>query len=268
MKFLKGVLIVLMAFSLAKPTAQLNKEELNILWSLVSDTIKFEISDSLYQYLEDTNYDTLVSELERNDSSVLDNKLFNPFFCLRIGEYFKSNFVNTSQYSIAKQKSCYFFRRAADLIDVQNLNQNPKLLKQQYWLLKYASTERCNTFNIGYSEKRLTISKALKDTTKICDDFIQIARKYKQRTDVTSAKKYLDSAYYYYYALKPSLAKEELSFSLFVTNGEFLLFERDYENAYILFQNALKVAQKLCRENPESKKYVRNEFKATRNLSS
>ena len=154
-----------MAFCLSKPNAQ---DNLDSLWAVWNDTAKYELSDSFYQYLTETSYDTLVLELERKDSSHFVQILNNPLSCLIIGRYLFS--VDT------KEKYCYFYQKGADLIYHKNFNENPKLQRIQYDLI--ANFCDCiPSFSKDSLKLRLiTLAKNLKDTYKISLGFIDLAR--------------------------------------------------------------------------------------------
>ena len=245
-----------MAFCLSKPNAQ---DNLDSLWAVWNDTAKYELSDSFYQYLTETSFDTLVLELEHKDSSHFVQILNNPLQCLRIGEYLFSNG--------AKEKYCYFYQKGADLLYHKNFNENPKLQRIQYDLI----TNFCDCippFSKDSLKLRLiTLAKNLKDTYKISLGFIDLARIKKAKNDLDYSKKYLDSSFYYLNFLGPTVEKQILLYHYTLFKGELLLTRGDSENAYILFQKALNIGEKISSENPDLGDFTFYEFNSARLLS-
>ena len=245
-----------MAFCLSKPNAQ---DNLDSLWAVWNDTAKYELSDSFYQYLTETSYDTLVLELERKDSSHFVQILNNPLSCLSIGRYLFSNG--------AKEKSCYFFKRGVDLVYHKKFNEKPKLQRKQYELI-YSYADCSPYFKKDSINLRLiTIAKNLKDTFKISLGFIHLARGKKAINNLDYSKKYLDSSFYYLNFLGPTVEKQILLYHHTLFNGEILLTRGDSENAYILFQKALNIGEKISSENPDLRDFTFYEFNSARLLS-
>ena len=245
-----------MAFCLSKPNAQ---DNLDSLWAVWNDTAKYELSDSFYHYLTETSYDTLVLELERKDSSHFVQILNNPLSCLSIGRYLFS--VDT------KEKYCYFYQKGADLIYHKNFNENPKLQSMQYDLI--ANFCDCiPSFSKDSLKLRLiTLAKNLKDTYKISLGFIDLARIKKATNNLDYSKKYLDSSFYYLNFLRPTVEKQILLYHYTLFKGELFLTRGDSENAYILFQKALNIGEKISSEYPDMRDFTFYEFNSARLLS-
>ena len=113
----------------------------------------------------------------------------------------------------------------------------------------------------------ITLAKNLKDTYEISLGFIDLARIKKAKNDLDYSKKYLDSSFYYLNFLGPTVEKQILLYHYTFFKGELFLTRGDSENAYVSFQKALNIGEKISIENPDLRDFTFYEFNSARLLS-
>lgn len=138
------------------------------------------------------------------------------------------------------QDSCaYYYLKAIEIAEnrldttrLKNLYSNVAI---SYYLVADYQTA------LSYSTKALYIAKARKDTNTIASMYCKLSLLYKSILDTVQRNQYNDMAY----SILPSIHNTPLQMNILINQGDHFLAIGQYDSAQVLFQQLLKIAQKV-----------------------